>query len=154
MIQAGLFMENFYILDDGRVRQFLIVGEKEAILIDTGFPDSHVYETVQGITNLPVRVIMTHADIDHAGGLKDFGSCRLHEADWNLVTDDVRLEPLRERDVFECGGYRLKRSRFRAIHTEAPHFLTGRKSCCSRGILCRRLGQSTCSGCIGIWICI
>ena len=106
MIQVRSFTDNFYILDDGRVRQFLIVGEKKALLVDTGFPDSHVYEAVQSITDLPVRVIMTHADIDHAGGLKEFGSCHLHEADWNLVREDVRLEPLREGDVFVCGGYR------------------------------------------------
>ena len=27
----------FYILDDGRVRQFLMKGDDEALLIDTGF---------------------------------------------------------------------------------------------------------------------
>ena len=54
MTQVRLFMENLYILDDGRVRQFLIVGEKEALLVDTGFLDSHVYEAVQSITDLPV----------------------------------------------------------------------------------------------------
>ena len=27
MAETTLFMENFYILDDGRVRQFLITGE-------------------------------------------------------------------------------------------------------------------------------
>ena len=53
MTQVRLFMENLYILDDGRVRQFLIVGEKEALLVDTGFPDSHVYEAVQSIKDLP-----------------------------------------------------------------------------------------------------
>ena len=36
-----------YILDDERVRQFLIVGEDEALLIDTGFEDSHVYQAVR-----------------------------------------------------------------------------------------------------------
>ena len=54
MIQVRSFTGNFYILDDGRVRQFLIVGEKEALLVDTGFLDSHVYEAVQSITDLPV----------------------------------------------------------------------------------------------------
>ena len=39
MIQTRLFMEHFYLLEDERVRQFLIVGEKEALLIDTGFED-------------------------------------------------------------------------------------------------------------------
>ena len=154
MTETTLLMENFYILDDGRVRQFLIVGEKKALLVDTGFPDSHVYEAVQSITDLPVRVIMTHADIDHAGGLKEFGSCHLHEADWNLVREDVRLEPLREGMSSSAAAIGWKRSRSRGIHMEALRFLTGRKSCCSRAILYRRRDQSTCSGRTGIWTCI
>lgn len=102
------FMDNFYILDDGRVRQFLIVGEKEALLVDTGFEDSGVYESVRAVTELPVRVIMTHGDMDHAGGLKDFGKCYLNEKDWHLISDGTELKPLNEGDVFECGGYRFE----------------------------------------------
>lgn len=81
MTETTLFMENFNILDDGRVRQFLITGEGEALLIDTGFEDSRVYEAVRKITELPVRVILTHGDVDHAGELRDFGKCCLHKAD-------------------------------------------------------------------------
>mgnify|MGYP002801178498 CR=1 FL=1 len=69
MTEAKLFMDHFYALDDGRVRQFLIVGTEEALLIDTGFEDSGVYEAVREITDLPVQVILTHGDVDHAGGL-------------------------------------------------------------------------------------
>ena len=108
MTDIRLFAENFYILDDGRVRQFLILGEKEALLIDTGFADSHVYATVKNITRLPVKVILTHGDPDHAGGLKDFGKCYLHKGDWSLLSDDIQLEPLKEGDVFPCGGYTLE----------------------------------------------
>ena len=50
MTETTLLMENFYILDDGRARQFLITGDDEALLIDTGFEDSHVYEAVRKIT--------------------------------------------------------------------------------------------------------
>ena len=108
MTETTLFMENFYILDDGRVRQFLITGDDEALLIDTGFEDSHVYEAVRKITDLPVRVVLTHGDVDHAGGLKDFWKCCLHKADWHLVKGDIELEPLSEGDVFVCGGYRFE----------------------------------------------
>ena len=108
MTETTLLMENFYILDDGRVRQFLITGDDEALLIDTGFEDSHVYEAVRKITDLPVRVILTHGDVDHAGGLKDFWKCCLHKADWHLVKGDIELEPLSEGDVFVCGGYRFE----------------------------------------------
>lgn len=109
MTETRLFMDNFYVLDDGRVRQFLIVGTDEALLIDTGFEDSGVYEAVRKITDLPVKVIMTHGDGDHSGGLKEFGRCRLNEADWHLAEGrGAKLEPLNEGDVFECGGYRLE----------------------------------------------
>ena len=103
MTETTLFMENFNILDDGRVRQFLITGEGEALLIDTGFEDSRVYEAVRKITELPVRVILTHGDVDHAGGLRDFGKCCLHKADWHLIEGNIELEPLSEGDVFACG---------------------------------------------------
>ena len=89
------FMKQFYILDDW-VRQFLIVGEEEALLIDTGVEESHVAEAVRQITSLPVRVVLTHGDHDHAGGLGAFGSCLVH---W---------QPLREGDTLECGGYRFE----------------------------------------------
>ena len=49
MPEIKQFMERFYILDDW-VRQFLIVGEEEALLIDTGVEDSHVAETVRQVT--------------------------------------------------------------------------------------------------------
>lgn len=108
MTEATLFMDHFYILDDGRVRQFLIAGEKEALLIDTGFPDSQVFEAVKRLTDLPVRVVMTHGDRDHTGGLKDFGTCQIHKGDWHLLPEGIEAEPLEEGDEFICGGYRLE----------------------------------------------
>ena len=109
MVQPKLFREHFYLLEDGdRVRQFLITGPEEALLIDTGFPDSHVADTVRTLTSAPVTVVLTHGDGDHTGGLGDFGACCLHRGDWDEVKGGVRLRPLREGDVFSCGGYRLE----------------------------------------------
>ena len=108
MIKTTKFMDNFYILDDGMVRQFLITGEKEALLIDAGFPGCHIRDAVSAVTDLPVSVIMTHGDMDHAGGLPEFGKCRPHKADWKLVSGAIELAPLAEGDVFRCGGYRLE----------------------------------------------
>lgn len=100
--------ENFYILEEGRVRQFLIVGENEALLIDTGFEDSHVLESVRKITDLPVKVILTHGDMDHTGGLPDFGEGWLNKRDWHLIPEGIKLHEIREGDIFSCGGYRLE----------------------------------------------
>lgn len=38
----------------------------------------------------------------------DDGRVHLHEADWHLIKGDIRLRPLKEGDLFECGGYRLE----------------------------------------------
>ena len=79
MLQIKWWKDGFYILEDERVRQFLIPGEKEALLIDTGFADSHVLEAARQVTDLPLNVVLTHGDPDHAGGLADFASCCLQE---------------------------------------------------------------------------
>lgn len=102
------YAEHLYILEDERVRQFLFVGEQEALLIDTGFADSHVFETVRAITDVPVQVLLTHGDPDHSGGVLDFGSGYLHEGDWPLIQSEVTLFPLKEGDTFCCAGYQLE----------------------------------------------
>lgn len=107
-MQVSAWSDHFYFLDDGRVRQFLILGKEEAVLIDTGFADSRVRDTVRSLTELPVTVLLTHGDPDHTGGLRDFESCYLHEKDWHLVTADVKLYPLSEGDQFSCGEYCLE----------------------------------------------
>ena len=101
------FMKQFYILDDW-VRQFLIVGEEEALLIDTGVEESHGAVAVRQITSLPVRVVLTHGDHDHAGGLGAFGSCLVHPEDADMLPPEIRWRPLREGDTLECGGYRFE----------------------------------------------
>ena len=53
MVQPVLFREDFYLLEEERVRQFLILAREEALLIDTGFPDSHVIDVVRPLTSGP-----------------------------------------------------------------------------------------------------
>lgn len=108
MIQVEKFWDGLSILYDGMVRQFLFTGKGEALLVDTGFAHSQVLAAVRTVTDAPVKVILTHADPDHAGGLGDFGEAWLHEKDWPLVKGNVKLHPLREGDVFTCGDYRLE----------------------------------------------
>ena len=108
MVEAKEFQKDFYLLDDGRVRQFLFVGPDSALLVDAGFPDSHLAQVIREITDKPVQVVMTHGDFDHTGGLGYFGECWLHPADWALVRGEVTLHPLQEGDVFSCGEYSLE----------------------------------------------
>ena len=50
-----------------RFKQYLVVGEEKALLIDTGFGIYSLKEKVRGITELPVTVVNTHAHPDHMG---------------------------------------------------------------------------------------
>ena len=108
MLQIRKYQEDLYILEDDRVRQFLLLGPDKALLLDTGFPDSETLPAVRSLTDKPVQVLLTHGDPDHAGGLGDFAEAWLHEKDWPLVHAHLTLHPLREGDVFTGGEFRLE----------------------------------------------
>ena len=100
--------DDFYILDDGRVREFLFVDEMKALLIDTGFEDDEILKAVRSITDLEVEVILTHGDPDHTGGLRYFKEAYLNKEDWCLVSEDFKLHDIKEGDVFKVNNHCLK----------------------------------------------
>lgn len=108
MLTPQKLQEDLYMLDDGRVRQFALLGCGGAILLDTGFADSEVLAAMRTLTDAPLRVLLTHGDPDHAGGLGDFAEAWLHEKDWHLVHAATKLHPLWEGDVFRCGSWELQ----------------------------------------------
>lgn len=108
MIRIREFQPGFYILNDGKVRQFLFTGGAEALLVDAGFPSGGVAEAVRGLTDKPVKLILTHGDPDHMGGAPDFGAAFLHPADWPMAPAGLALQPLKEGDRFSCGAWELE----------------------------------------------
>jgi glyoxylase-like metal-dependent hydrolase (beta-lactamase superfamily II) len=54
------------------VISYLIVGEKRAILLDTGMGVATIRKVTERLTSLPVMVINTHTHFDHTGGNADF----------------------------------------------------------------------------------
>ena len=81
------YAKDLYILDDGQVREFLIIGRNEAILIDTGFPETKIINEVQKLTSFPLKVLLTHGDGDHCGGLDSFQECYVKEKDLIEIGD-------------------------------------------------------------------
>jgi glyoxylase-like metal-dependent hydrolase (beta-lactamase superfamily II) len=51
-----------------RVFSYLIVGEKRALLFDTGFGIGHIDAVVRRLTKVPVMVLNSHTHYDHMGG--------------------------------------------------------------------------------------
>ena len=108
---------------------YLLSGNREAVLIDTGMGMIPLKEIAASLTDLPVKVLLTHGHIDHIGGTGAFGEVYLHEEDmdtyWHhdydcrnlLGTYDIpplqkTLRPVRDGAVLDLGGRTL-----RVIHT-------------------------------------
>lgn len=69
------------ITDPSGVHCFLVEGREKAVLIDTMVGLRGLKDLVASLTDLPVEVVLTHGHMDHAGGVFEFGSCRIHPAD-------------------------------------------------------------------------
>jgi glyoxylase-like metal-dependent hydrolase (beta-lactamase superfamily II) len=54
------------------VISYLIVGQKRALLFDTGLGVGRISDVVAQITNLPVTVLNSHTHFDHTGGNAEF----------------------------------------------------------------------------------
>ncbi|MBS5115058.1 MAG: MBL fold metallo-hydrolase [Erysipelotrichaceae bacterium] len=100
--------QDIYIFDDGKVREFLIIGQKKAVLIDTGFKDTHVIDLVKSMTSLPVQLIITHGNRDHIGDLEDFEECFIHQKDETLITCDIQKHYLKDGDMININDYHFK----------------------------------------------
>lgn len=107
-MQAQNLGDNLYMLDNGMVRQFFVVGPDKVLLLDTGFEGGSVLAAVREVSEAPIQVLLTHGDPDHAGGLDKFGEAWLHEKDWHLVEAKTKLHPLQEGDTFRCGDWNLQ----------------------------------------------
>lgn len=106
---ANKIRQGFYSIDQGFVRSFLIEGDREALLIDTGVGDGNLKEYVEKITKLPVTVIFTHADGDHVGGAGQFERRFMHPCEFDYYKskneNTVQMEPIWEGDIIHLGSY-------------------------------------------------
>ena len=51
---------------------YLLIGSKQALLIDTGLGISNIKNVVSKLTSLPIFVVISHAHWDHIGVLGIF----------------------------------------------------------------------------------
>lgn len=99
--------EDAWRIEEQLVRFFLFIGKEEALLIDSGFGTGDLNAFLSRLTDLPIRLINTHADPDHVGGNKFFKSTTMHAADfvnYRQVTGDENTGPaFWEGDIIETG---------------------------------------------------
>ena len=101
--------------DVGDNRSFLVTGEKSALLVDTGEGLGDLRATVEGLTSLPVTVVLTHHHHDHIGCCYQWPEVWLSEVDdgqWDqeeAFHERVRaqrpaVKHLTDGQAFDLGG--------------------------------------------------
>ena len=103
--------ENTWRIEDGMVRMFLLTGTREALLVDSGMNTPNAKEIAESITDLPVKLINTHADGDHISGNEAFGQFYMHpmeEANYRFRGRTGTILPVQQGDILDLGDRPLE----------------------------------------------
>lgn len=108
----------WHIADDQGVYCTLLIGEKMAILWDTGYGNSDLKEFVESHIHTDYMVMNSHGHPDHIGGNNHFGCIYAHKEEWDVIEHfslestgkmpDYSLKELKEGEVFDLGGIQVK----------------------------------------------
>lgn len=77
--------DTFAINEFGLAAMYLLVGDEKAMLIDTGCGVCDLKAVVSKLTDKPYDVVLSHGHMDHVGGLGQFDSVFMGEADFDLA---------------------------------------------------------------------
>jgi glyoxylase-like metal-dependent hydrolase (beta-lactamase superfamily II) len=94
----------------------LIVGKKEALLIDTSLPKEGFANYVRSIADLPVIVVNSHGHFDHIGNNNQFDEIYIHPKDEELLREsfrrfgdvDFKIKYINDGDIINLGHRRVK----------------------------------------------
>lgn len=70
---------------------YLLIGEEEALLIDSGLGIGNIKEKVEELTLLPIKVVTTHVHWDHIGGHKYFKDIYVHKEDAKWLQEGLPI---------------------------------------------------------------
>ena len=75
----------FQLTDRMGMHAVLLVGQKSALLVDTGYGFDDLNAAVRAVTGLPLRVLCTHGHHDHACGNYQFDQVAMSDADMEVA---------------------------------------------------------------------
>lgn len=111
---ARRLYDGLYEIDqEGMVRSFLVLGTREAMLVDScESTEGNLRGQVEEITQLPLRVVHTHSDYDHIAASAQFENLYMHPSEFSRLrkTAKVPLEvkAVREGDIIDLGERRFE----------------------------------------------
>lgn len=104
--------EQTWRIEEAGVRFFLLTGNKEALLIDSGMMVNNAKEIAKSITSLPLKLLNTHADMDHVGSNDEFDSVYMNPAEcsnyYKTQGKKGDIIPVWDRDVIDLGDRPLQ----------------------------------------------
>ena len=98
-------------VEDSGVRFFPLAGAEQALLIDSGMSVHDARDIAESLTNLPLMLLNTHADMDHVGSNGQFERFYMHPDDephYRESGGKGELIPIREGDKLDLGGRELR----------------------------------------------
>jgi glyoxylase-like metal-dependent hydrolase (beta-lactamase superfamily II) len=77
-----------------KVHSFLLIGDKEAVLIDTGLGIDSMKRITDQLTDLPIVVVTTHVQCDHIGSHGEYDRIFVHKADADWLMNGIKGLPI------------------------------------------------------------
>lgn len=82
---------------------YLLLGQNNALLIDTGLGIENIKNITDKLTDLPITVITTHIHWDHIGGHKYFDNIAVYEAEKDWLSGGFPLPLQAVKNNLICG---------------------------------------------------
>lgn len=102
------FNERITVIEEQGVRMFMLNGSEGSLLVDTGFGGGDINHIAQSIAKQKFKVIITHPDTDHIGGIELFDEVYMHPSDFAQFRNrcnkkEIKLNPVYENDIIDLG---------------------------------------------------
>lgn len=99
-------------IEEPGVRFFLLEGTERALLIDSGMQVRNAREIAEGVTKLPLSLLVTHGDRDHVGSNEEFPVFYMHPAEasnyYNTQGKKGEFLPVWDGEVLDLGDRPLE----------------------------------------------